>query len=96
MHVVDLLRPVRYDVRQTLVHPVGVIGGRIGGRILQVVRWQEREQVPNPLEDVFVVLAHEGSHAGLSRMSHRSTQRLHRHVLARDGLDHVGAGDEHV
>ena len=41
VHVVRLLGAVRDEVGEPLVHPLGVVGGGVGRRILEVVRRQE-------------------------------------------------------
>ena len=73
-----------------------VIGGRVGRRVLQVVRWQEAQQVPHAVQHVFVVLADERRDTRLGGVCHRAAEGFHRDVFAGHRFDHVGTGDEHV
>ena len=52
--------------------------------------------MPDVVEAGLLVGGHEGGHARLGGVAHGAPQLLERHVLAGDGLDHVGPGDEHV
>ena len=57
MHVVGLLGAVRHHVGEALVHPLRVVRGGVCRRILEVVGRQERQEVPDPVQHVLVVLA---------------------------------------
>ncbi len=96
MHVVGLLGGVGDDQVQALVEALGVVGGRVGRRVLQVVRGEEREEVADELEALLLVARDERGHPGAGGVGHRPPELLERHLLAGHGLDHVGAGDEHV
>ena len=65
-------------------------------RLLEVVLGKEGEQVARILEACLLVRAREVRDAGLRSMRRRAAELLERHLLARDRLHHVGAGDEHV
>jgi len=59
VHVVRLLRGVRDEVREALVVTLWIVNDRVGGRVLQVVRRQVREEVSHHREALLLVLAHE-------------------------------------
>ncbi len=67
-----------------------------GGRGVEVVLRQVGQQRLDVLDRVVLVGAEVVGVAGLGVVGARAAELLHRHVLAGDGLDDVGAGDEHV
>ncbi len=75
---------------------VSVIGVVVEPRALvEVVLRQVGEQRLHVLERVVLVGAHVVGVARLGVVGARAAEVLHRDVLAGDGLDHVGPGDEH-
>ena len=65
-------------------------------RLVEVVLRQERQQRLDVLDRVVLVGGHVVAVARLGVVGARAAEVLHRDVLAGDGLDHVGAGDEHL
>ena len=74
----------------------GSSDGCTRGGDLEVVLRQERQQVARVLQARVLVVGREVGHARLRVVRHRPAQLLELDLLARDRLDHVGAGDEHV
>ena len=66
------------------------------GRVVEVVRGQEAEQLANHGEALAVVVRHEVGDAGDLVVRGGAAERVLGDVLVGDGLDDVGAGDEHV
>ena len=64
--------------------------------LVEVVLRQVAQQRLDVVEGVLLVGAHVVRVAGLGVVGAGAAEVLHRDVLAGDGLDHVGAGDEHV
>ena len=95
-HVVGLVRVVRHDRVERLVHPVRVVARLEPRRQLEVVLRQEREQVARVLEARVLVLGREVGDAGLRVVRHRAAELLELDLLAGDRLDHLGPRDEHV
>ena len=95
-HVVGLVGVVGDHAVEVWLLPERVVGRLDPGRGLQVVLWQEREEVAGVLEALVLVVAGKVRHTGLGVVRHRPTQVLEADLLAGDRLDHVGAGDEHV
>ena len=95
-HVVRLVRVVRDDAVELRVLAVGVVARLHPRRDLEVVLRQERHQVAHVLEAALLVVGGEVRDARLRVVRHRPAQLLELDLLARDRLDHVGAGDEHV
>ena len=95
-HVVGLVGVVGDDVVELGVHPLRVVGGQHARRRLEVVLGQERHQVARVLEAGVLVVGGEVGDARLRVVAHRAAELLEGGLLAGDGLDHVGAGDEHV
>jgi hypothetical protein len=95
-HVVRLGRVLRHDRVELGVHPQRVVGRQHARRRLEVVLRQEAEQVARVLEALVLVVGREVRDAGLRVVAHRAAELLELDVLAGDGLDDVGAGDEHV
>ena len=83
-------------VVELLVRAVGVVAGLHLRRQLEVVLRQERHEVAHVLEAALLVVGGEVRHARLRVVRHRPAELLELDLLARDRLDHVGAGDEHV
>ena len=102
VHVVRLVRAVR-DQRVERPVEVGELEGaaaelalRVRRGLVEVVLRQEGQQRLDVLERVLLVVAHVVGVAGLGVVRPRAAELLHRDVLAGDGLDDVGPGDEHV
>ena len=61
------------------------------GRLLEVVRGQERQEVPDVVEAGLLVGGDEGGHARLGGVAHGAAELLEGDVLAGHRLHHVGA-----
>ena len=103
VHVVGLVGRVRDQGVQleVLVGEVvldGALGHRhrVARRIGEVVGRQVAQQIADVVERVVFTGGDVVRRAGLGHVGVRAAQLLHRHVLAGDGLDHVGTGDEHL
>ncbi len=96
VHVVRQVRTVGKDVDQLRTQPLRVVRGLLDRRLLQVVRREERQQVAHVVQARLLVVGDERGHTGLRRVRHGTTEFLERHLLTRDRLHDVGAGDEHV
>ena len=70
--------------------------GRGVRRRLEVVLWQEGEEVAGVLDARLLVRRDEVRHARLRRVGARAAELLEADVLARHGLHDVGPRDEHV
>ena len=69
------------------------LGSSVGatrGGVLEVVLWQEREEVAGVLEAGVLVLGGELGDAGLRVVGHRPAELLEADLLAGDGPDDVG------
>ena len=96
LHVVGLAG-VERDHRVELGHLArGRIVGRLEGRVLLVVRREEREELARLGEAGLVVGRREVADAALGRVRRRAAEVFLRHLLVGHGLDDVRAGDEHV
>ncbi len=97
VHVVGLVRGVGDDRVEAAVEVgelqvCGIVEGRA---LVEVVLRQVGQQRLDVLERVGLVGAHVVGVARLGVVGARAAELLHRDVLAGDGLDHVGSGDEH-
>ncbi len=73
--------------------------GRLGGEgvgLLPVVPWDVGEKLLDLAEALLLALREEVGVAGHLGVDLRSAQLLHADLLAEDGLDYLGAGDEHL
>ena len=80
----------------SVVHALGIVGRLEPRRLLEVVERQEAHQVAHVLEALLLALGGEVGDARLGVVGHRAAELLEGRLLAGDGLDHVGARDEHV
>ena len=69
---------------------------RIARRVGEVVGRQVAQQVADVVEGVLLAGGDIVCGAGLGHVRVRTTELLHRHVFAGDGLDDVRTGDEHL
>ncbi len=95
-HVVGLVGILGNDRVQRLVAAVGVILGRLKGRVLEIVRRHVGEHLAHRDQGALIVGHIEMADSGAGRMGIGAAQFLHRHFLMSRGLDDVGSGDEHV
>ncbi len=104
VHVVRLVRRVRDEgVEFEILFGERVLdrsGGRLGdgqrGGSAAVVARQVAQQLLDVIERVLLVGGDVVRDAGLRHVRLCTAEVFHRDVLAGDGLDHVGAGDEHL
>ena len=96
--VVRLVRRVGDEGVEFLVVRADLVVRRDGDqrRLVEVVRRQVGQQVPGEGDAVLLVFRLVVRDTRLGRVGVRPAELLEGHVLARHGLDHVGAGDEHV
>ncbi len=96
LDVVGLLR-IRGDQGvQRFVAPVGQIGGLAAGRIVHIVRREKTQKLANHGEAICIVSGDEVGHAAFFVVGHGAAELLLGDFLVGDGLNDVGAGDEHV
>ena len=95
-HVVRLVRRRRHQRVERVVFAIERIVGRLARRIVEVVVGHERQQLANQRDALGVVLDGEVRDAALLVVRHRAAEVFLGDVFVRDGLDHVGTGDEHV
>ncbi|MBG9885138.1 hypothetical protein ABE10_00765, partial [Bacillus toyonensis] len=81
--------------------PVGVgrlerEGGLVRGELGHVVVGEEAEEGAGVVDRVVLVLSEVVRHTGTGVVGVGAAELLHADVLARDRLDHVGAGHEHL
>ena len=96
LHVVGLVGAGRDQAADLRDQSVRVVAGIDAGRLLHVVGGQQAEEVPDVVEAALLVGGHEGRHPRLGGVGQRAAELFEGHLLAGDGLDHVGAGDEHL
>jgi hypothetical protein len=98
-HVPDVVRfrgDVRYELVQTLVHPVGRVVGGDDRRVFHVVLGHEGEEFADQEKALFLVLGGEMRHTAALVVRHRPAQILLGHFLVGHRLDDIRAGHEHV
>jgi len=95
-HVVRLVWRTRNEGVKRRVLAVGRVARRETRRIVEIVRRQERQQIPYERQALAVVIGCEMRDAAPGVVGHRATEVLLRHVLVRDGSNHLRSGHEHV
>ena len=73
-----------------------IAGGAPRGGIVEIVGRQEAEQLADHGQAIGVVAGNEMRDAAVVVVGHGAAQFLLGDFFVRDGLDHVGPGDEHV
>ena len=96
LHVVRLGRIVGHEALETLVHPVRRIRRRAQRGILEVVRRQEAQELPDRLEARVLALGGQVGDPRDPRVGVGPAQLLEGHLLVGHGLEDLGAGHEHV
>jgi len=96
LDVIGLVGVDRHDLVQPVVHAVEGVAAFGIGRRLHVGGGQVAEQFLDHVQGVLLVAADEMGHAGDGGVALGAAQLLEGHLLLVDGLDHLGAGDEHV
>ncbi len=94
--VVGLVRRVRHDRVQRAVGVGGLEleGALVRGQLRHVVVGEEAEERARVVDRIVLILGEIVRDAGAGVVRVRAAELLHTHVLAGDGLDHVGSGDE--
>ena len=95
-HVVRLIRRIRDDRGEDLIHPLGTVERGEERSDLHVVLRQEREEVADLIHRRAIVRHDEVRHAGPGRMGVGAAEFFHRHVFTGHGLDDLRTGDEQV
>ncbi|CAB5023425.1 unannotated protein [freshwater metagenome] len=98
VHVVRLVRRIGNEGVELVVGVVDLEVGLVieGGRVLEVVARKIGEQRAKVVEGILLVGGVVVGDARLLVVRDATAELLHRDVLTGDGLDDVGAGDEHV
>jgi len=81
---------------QSRVAAQWVIARRGGRRVFGVVSRQIAEQFLRQVDSVLLAIADQMRHAARRGMHQRPAQVVERDFFARDGFDHLRAGDEHI
>ena len=87
---------VRHEVDEPGAEPLGIVARLERGRVLEVVRRQEGQEIAHVLEARLLVRRYERGDARLRGVAHRAAELFERDVLTGDGAHDVGTGDEHV
>ena len=96
LHVVGLAGLIGDDAVQVRRRAPRIVAAGDDGWILHVVGGQEGEQPFDLRDAVAIVLAGEVRHPALLVVGLGAPQGFEADLLARHGLDDLGAGDEHV
>ena len=75
---------------------IDVVVGRQSRRFFEVIGGQKAEQPPADVDGLFVVFGHEMNHARMRHVSIGTPQCIGGDLLARDLLDDLRPGDEHL
>ncbi len=73
----------------------GIVGGAAGA-VVAIIQREIREQLADHAQAFGIVVGQKMRDAAGGVMGGRAAQFFFGHVFMGDGLDHVGAGDEHV
>ena len=95
-HVVGLVGFVGDDGLEGGVGAGGIVGGGAAGWVVEVVGGDEGDELADGGEALAVVVRHEVGYAGDLVVGGGSAEGVFGDVFVEDGLDDVGAGDEHV
>ena len=98
MHVVGLVGGVRHE---RVEGAVGVVLGEVSldvvrRDLIEVVAREEAEERLDEVHRLALVGGHRVGHTALAVVRARAAELVEADVLAGDGLDDVGPGDEHV
>ena len=96
LHIVRLVGVLGDNAVEAVLQTVDRILGRNIGSLLEVVGGDVAHQVADKLDGLLLGLADEMGHTALGGMHHGAAQLIDGHILAGDGLHHLGAGKEHV
>ena len=96
LHIVRLVGVLGDNAVEAVLQTVDRILGRNIGGLLEVVGGDVAHQVADKLDGLLLGLANEMGHTALGGMHHGAAQFIDGHILASDGLHHLGAGKEHV
>ena len=95
-HIVSLVGILGNDAVQAILQTVDGVAGRYEGGLLEVVAGDISNQLSDELQGALLGLTHEVGHAALGGMHHGAAELVDGDILARDGLDHLRAGEEHI
>ncbi len=95
IHVVGVVGALGDDAVQGVLHAVDGVGALHAGSLFHVVAGHVTQQLADDGDSLFLGLGGKVCHTALAGMYTSTTQLLLGHVLAGDGLNHLGAGQEH-
>ena len=95
-HVVRLVGVVGDDLVENILLACDVVGAVYHGSLLRIVLRHVRQQITDQGYTLLLGVDGELSHARLGGVHVGTAQLLLRNILARNGLDHLRAGKEHV
>ena len=84
------------DGVERFVGAVDGVGAGLARRVFEIVRGDEAEAARAPCETFGIVVGEEVGDAGFGVVGHGSAELVLGDLFVGDGLDDVGAGDEHV
>ena len=96
MHVIGLIGVGGHERVQAVLESVTRVQGLPEGRLLFVVQRQVVVHATHHQERFNVVFKSPVCHTAFGCVRQRASQLLGAHLLVRDRLDDLGAGDEHV
>ena len=96
IHVVRLVRIVRDDIVQLVIHTVDRVVGRNDRGLLKIVLRKIRKQILYGLDSDFLIVNCKVSHTGLAGVNACSTESFLCNVLTENALYNLRSGKEHV
>ena len=96
VHVVGLVRAVRDDVVEAVVHPGNRVGCRYPRSLLHIVLRDVAQEFLDDPDSVLVIFCSEMCNSALCGVDAGSSEVLGRHVLSGNALHYGRAGEEHI
>ena len=96
IHVVAAVGLVGDDSVEDIIDAVYSVRGLYAGSLLHVVLRDEGEQVTDEADTLLFIVDSEVSDTTLGGVYASTTELLLSHIFARDGLDDLRTGEEHV